>query len=258
MVMGAVFADFIAPSSPTALTGPFFESPSSSHILGTDRIGRDVFSRMLYGARFEMRIAIVGVTLGTGIGSFLGMSGAYAGGWVDLVFQRIMDVLLAIPALLLALVVAASLGRSANNATLAIAVIFIPTAARVTRSVVLQLKQKQFIESAQASGATGVRVLFRHIIPNAMDEVLVLFSIGLGAAIVISAALSFLGVGAQAPNPSWGGMLSEGRVSYERGPHLVWVPAAAISILVLAVNMVGDTMRDIMDPKVRGRGRAQF
>jgi peptide/nickel transport system permease protein len=182
----------------------------------------------------------------------------FVGGWPDLVVQRFMDVIMSIPALLLALVIVASFGPGIANAMIAIAIVLVPTAARVTRSVALQLKARAFVESARASGATDMRLLLRHIAPNAVDEVLILASVALAGAVIIEAALSFLGLGTQPPTPSWGQMLSEGRQNYLRGPHMVWVPSLAICLTVLSVTMIGDTLRDVLDPKARGAKSVRF
>lgn len=258
VIVMAVFAEIIAPYRPTELTGKSFVGPESGTILGTDRIGRDVFSRMLYGARVSLQVGIIAVVLGTLTGSFIGIVSGYFGGWLDLIVQRLMDVQMAIPALLLAMVVVAAFGRGSWNAMYAIAIVLIPGTARVVRSSTLGLRARQFVEAASASGATNARVLWRHVIPNAVDEIIVLASVALGSAIIIEAALSFLGLGTQAPDPSWGSMLAEGQLRFERGPHMVYVPAAFISVTVLAFTMLGDTVRDILDPKVRGGGKGHL
>lgn len=253
LILAALFADWIAPYSKTQqFVGPRLHGPDTTTLLGTDRLGRDIFSRMLYGARLSLYVGFASVGLGTLIGAAIGLVSGFLGGWVDLVIQRLMDVMMSIPALLFAMVIVAAFGAGASNAMLAIAIILIPGAARVVRAVTLSLKARQFVEAAQASGASTARILLRHILPSAIDEIMILASLALGAAIIIEAALSFLGLGAQPPEPSWGGMLADGRSSYQVAPHMVYVPAAFISITVLAVNMLGDTVRDILDPKVRG------
>jgi peptide/nickel transport system permease protein len=253
----ALFAEQVAPYSPRTpgLAGGL-EGPSSSHWLGTDRIGRDVLSRLIYGARISLWVGFLSVGSGILVGTIIGMVSGFVGGTLDLVVQRFMDMMMAIPALLLAMVLIASFGAGQNNAMIAIAIVLTPTAARVMRSVVLQVKARMYVESARASGASEARVLFRHILPNSVDEVLILASVALASAVIIESALSFLGLGAQAPTPSWGNMLNEGRVSFERGPHMVWAPSAAIALTVLVVTLIGDTLRDILDPKTRdGRSK---
>jgi peptide/nickel transport system permease protein len=258
LILGAIFAKQFAPYSPYATLGGRLEAPSHTHLLGTDRIGRDVLSRILYGSRISLLVGFVAVTAGTLIGTVIGLGSGFVGGWVDLTVQRLMDVVMSIPALLLALVIVASFGPGVANAMIAIAIVLVPTTARVMRSVVLQVKARAYVEAATASGGSSLRVLLRHIVPNAADEVLILASVALAAAVIIEAALSFLGLGAQPPTPSWGQMLSEGRTNYIRAPHMVWVPSLAICLTVLAVTMLGDTVRDILDPKTRGSRAARF
>lgn len=252
LTLGVLFTEQIAPYSPTAIVGRRLEGPSAEHLLGTDRIGRDMFTRILYGARVSLLVAFLAVGSGTIAGSAIGIISGFAGGWPDLVVQRLLEVLMSIPPLLLALVIVASFGPGMANALIAIAVVLVPTSARVTRAVTLRLKTWPFVEAAQVLGARSTRILLRHIVPNAVDEVLILASVTLAAAVIIEAALSFLGLGAQPPTPSWGQMLAEGRAYYQQAPHLVWAPSLAISITVLALTMLGDTVRDIVDPKTRG------
>ncbi|HEY7294337.1 MAG TPA: ABC transporter permease [Dehalococcoidia bacterium] len=258
LCLAALFAPLIAPYSPTAQPGGRLEAPSSQYWFGTDRIGRDVFSRLLYGGRISLLVGFVAVGTGTLIGSAIGMVSGFLSGWVDLTVQRLMDIVMSIPALLLAMVIVASFGRGVANALIAIAIVLIPTAARVMRGVVLQIQARAYVEAAQACGASSARVLLRHVVPNAIDEVLILASIALAAAVIIEAALSFLGLGAQPPTPSWGQMLAEGRQNYLRAPHMVWAPSLAICIAVLSVTLVGDTLRDIIDPRTRGAKAARF
>jgi peptide/nickel transport system permease protein len=263
LVFVAIFANVLAPHGETEIgVGRGLQAPSSTNLLGTDRLGRDLLSRIMYGARVSLYVGVMAVGLGTIAGSVIGLASGYIGGWIDLIAQRLMDVMMSIPAILLAMVVAAAFGPGTNNTMLAVAIVFIPGTARVVRSVTLSLSARQFVEAARASGASTWRILFRHVLPIAMDEILVLASLGLGAAIILEAALSFIGngqLGTQAPFASWGNMLADGRASYSAAPHMVYVPAIFISVTVLAVNILGDTCRDILDPKVRGaRGRAKL
>jgi len=253
-----VFASQLAPYSPSNINGLRLAAPSAQHLLGTDRIGRDVLSRILYGGRVSLLVGFLAVGIGTLAGSAIGIVSGFVGGWGDLIVQRLMDVVMSIPALLLALVIVASFGPGVANAMIAIAIVLVPTSARVMRSVVLQLKSRAFVEAAAASGASGRRILLRHVAPNAVDEVLILASVALAGAVIIEAALSFLGLGAQPPTPSWGQMLAEGRANYLRAPHMVWVPSLAICVTVLAVTMLGDTLRDILDPRTRGGKGVHF
>jgi peptide/nickel transport system permease protein len=259
LIVMAVFADQLAPHGKYEVAvGTRLEAPNSHTYLGTDQLGRDILSRMMHGARISLRVGFIAVGLGTLAGSIIGMVSGYAGGWIDLLLQRLMDIVMSIPALLLAMIVVAALGAGASNAMYAIAIVLTPGAARVVRSVTLGLKGRQFIEAAQASGASGRWILIRHIIPNARDEIIVLASVALAGAIIAESALAFIGLGTQPPEPSWGTMLADGRQHYERGPHMVYVPAGAISLTVLAVTMLGDTVRDVLDPKVRGGGKVQL
>lgn len=258
LCFGAAFAGQVAPYSPTNTRGNRLEAPTSEHLLGTDRIGRDMFTRILYGGRVSLLIGFLSVTIGTLVGAGIGIASGFAGGWTDLVIQRLMDIIMSIPALLLALVIVTSFGPGASNAMIAIAIVLIPTTARVMRGVALQLKERAFVEAARTAGAGDGHILLRHVLPNAVDEVLILASVALAGAVIIEAALSFLGLGAQPPTPSWGQMLAEGRLSYLRAPHMVWVPAMAISVTVLSVTLLGDSLRDIIDPKTRGGKRAHL
>lgn len=254
LILGAALADWIAPYTTTELgVGPRLDGPNATTFFGTDRLGRDIFSRMLYGSRVSLYVGFGSVALGTLIGSTVGLVSGFVGGWLDLIVQRLLDIMMSIPALLFAMVIVVAFGAGATNAMLAIAIIFIPGAARVVRSVTLSLRARQFVEAAQASGASTMRIVFRHILPSAIDEIMVLASLALGAAIIIEAALAFLGLGAQPPEPSWGGMLADGRSSHQVAPHMVYIPAIAISVTVLAANLLGDTVRDILDPRLRGR-----
>ena len=256
LVAVAVFANWFAPYGETQIgIGRGLKPPDSTNLLGTDRLGRDLLSRIMYGARVSLYVGFASVALGTVAGSIIGLLSGYMAGRVDLVLQRLMDVMMAVPALLMAMVVAAAFGPGTTNTMLAIALIFVAGTARVVRSVTLSLAARQFVEAARASGATTMRIVFRHILPIAVDEILVLASLGVGAAIIIEAALGFIGngqLGTQPPHASWGNMLADGRATYQTAPHMVYVPAIFISVTVLAVNMLGDTVRDILDPKVRG------
>jgi peptide/nickel transport system permease protein len=259
MAIGAIFADQIAPYKyDQVFTGPQFGGPSADHLLGTDRLGRDEFSRILYGARISLAVGFLAVSFGTIAGTTIGMISGYLGGWVDAIMQRLIEITMAIPFLILAFVFVTAFGKGQWSITWALAIGFTPGSARVMRGVALQLKAKAYVEAAAASGASSVRVVWRHIVPNALDEVLVLGSIALGAAIIAEASLSFLGLGVQDPKAEWGWMLSDSRLSYRNASHLIWAPALAISLAVLSVNMLGDAVRDILDPRLRGRGKVNL
>jgi peptide/nickel transport system permease protein len=253
MALGAIFAGQLAPYSPYELSTDAFQRPSVYHLMGTDEIGRDVFSRVLYGARISLFVGLIAVGLGTMLGSLIGLLSGYFGGVTDTVLQRLVDVIMAFPGLVLALVVISILGTGTFKSTLAIAVVIVPGAARVVRGVVLSVKQRPFVEAARSMGCTEVQILRRHIVVNVVAPVIILASITLGNAILIEASLSFLGLGTPLPKPSWGAMLAgTGRRFMEVAPWLAIFPGLAISLAVLAFNLLGDAVRDLLDPRLRG------
>ena len=230
------------------------EGPGASFPLGTDALGRDVFSRIIYGARVSLVVGLGAVALGTLFGTVVGLVSGYFVGKVDQVLQRIVDTLMAIPAIVLALAVITMLEPGLFNIILVIAIVIAPGTSRVVRGTVLAIKENVYIEAARSIGAGGSRIVFRHILPNVVAPIIVIASIWVGNAIVIEAALSYLGLGTPPPTPTWGGMLAlEGRRHLENAPWLALAPGAAISIAVLAVNMLGDALRDILDPRLRNR-----
>ncbi len=254
MVLSGIFADAVAPFDPLeAHVRDRLQGPSLTYWMGTDNLGRDVFSRVTHGARISLLIAIPAVILGVGVGSIIGIISGYLGGWFDLLVQRLLDASQAIPSLILALAVIAVLGAGIDKVIYVIAFIAVPWNGRVVRGSVLSIKENQYIDAARSVGAGNLRIMFRHILPNVVAPILVLVSVLLGAAIIIEASLSFLGLGVPPPEPSWGGMLSrEGRSFMERAPTLALFPGLAISVVVLAFNLLGDTLRDIWDPRLRG------
>ena len=254
MVLSGIFADAVAPFDPLeAHVKDRLQGPSLTYWMGTDNLGRDVFSRVTHGARISLLIAIPAVILGVGAGSIIGIISGYLGGWFDLLVQRLLDASQAIPSLILALAVIAVLGAGIDKVIYVIAFIAVPWNGRVVRGSVLAIKENQYIDAARSVGAGNFRIMFRHILPNVVAPILVLVSVLLGAAIIIEASLSFLGLGVPPPEPSWGGMLSrEGRSFMERAPTLALFPGLAISVVVLAFNLLGDTLRDIWDPRLRG------
>jgi peptide/nickel transport system permease protein len=255
IVFTAIFADVLAPYDPL-FTHPEIRlaPPSWQHPFGTDDIGRDVFSRIIYGARISLWVGLLAVGIGTVAGTIIGLICGYWEGRVDLVLQRFMDALMAIPGLILALAIVAVLTPNTTNAMLAIAVVIIPGNSRIVRGAVLSAKQNPYVESARALGCGHLRIIASHILPNVTAPILIIASIWLGNAIFIEASLSFLGLGTQPPNPSWGLMLSStGRAFMEQAPWLAIFPGLAISLAVLGFNLFGDTLRDIWDPKLRGR-----
>ena len=255
IVFTAIFAEVLAPYDPLA-TRPEIRlaAPSWEHPFGTDDIGRDVLSRVIYGARISLWVGLLAVGIGTAAGMIIGLLCGYCEGRVDLIFQRVMDAVQAIPGLLLALAIVSVLRPNTTNAMLAIAIVIIPGNSRIVRGAVMSAKQNRYVEAAQAIGCRHPRIILSHILPNVTAPILVIASIWLGNAILIEATLSFLGVGTQPPTPSWGLMLSStGRAFMEQAPWLAIFPGLAISLAVLGFNLFGDTLRDAWDPKLRQR-----
>jgi peptide/nickel transport system permease protein len=256
LVLTAVFADVIAPFDPIE-THPEIRlsAPSWAHPFGTDDIGRDVLSRVIYGSRISLWVGLLAVGIGTLVGMIIGLACGYWEGRLDIVLQRVMDAIQAIPGLVLALAIVSVLKPSTTTAMLAIAVVIIPGNSRIVRGAVLSAKQNRYVEAAQALGCGQLHVLLSHILPNVTAPILIIASIWLGNAILIEASLSFLGVGTQPPTPSWGLMLSStGRAFMEQAPWLAIFPGLAISLAVFGFNLFGDTLRDAWDPKLRRRG----
>ena len=255
MITMALTAQVAAPYNPVEIhKDATFVSPGLRFLMGTDALGRDQFSRILYGARISLYVGVFSVLFGTSMGALIGLTSAYFNGKYDLVVQRVMDSLMAFPLLILALVVVAALGASLNNVVLAISVVITPGASRIIRSAALSVKERQFIDAAKAIGATRTRVLFRHLLPNCAAPYIIMATAQLGNAILTEASLSFLGVGVPPPEPTWGGMLSGSSQQYiETAPWLAIFPGLAISMAVFGVNLLGDALRDVWDPRLRGR-----
>ncbi|MBI4280290.1 MAG: ABC transporter permease [Armatimonadetes bacterium] len=251
VVAAAVAAPRLAPFDPVALSGESFAPPGGTYLLGTDRLGRDELSRLVYGARISIRLGLVPVALATVAGTAAGLAGGYYGGTVDAVLMRVIDVLLALPGILLALSIAAILGPSLENVIIAVGISTIPQYARLVRGAVLSVKQTQYIEAARGIGAGDVRIMLRHVFPNVVSPILVVATLGTAGAILTGSTLSFLGLGAQPPTPEWGAMLSEGRNFMRRAWWLVAAPGAAIMVVTLAINLFGDGLRDALDPRLR-------
>jgi peptide/nickel transport system permease protein len=253
LILAAVLADIIAPYDPlTVAESERLQPPSWTHPMGTDNLGRDILSRIIHGSRISLWVGFLSVLIATGVGVIVGMVSAYAGGTVDLVVQRFIDAVQSIPGLILALVMAVVLGPSTTTAVVAIALVNIPSQARVVRSAVLSVAEETYIDAARAVGCSNPRIILWHILPNIVAPVIVLASVLFGNAIIIEASLSFLGLGTPPPAPSWGGMLSgAGRQFMEQVPTLALFPGLAISIAVLAFNLFGDMLRDILDPRLR-------
>ena len=255
MLFLAVFAQMLAPYDPyVGDYGLQFARPSAEHWFGTDEFGRDVLSRIMYGARIALFVGFFASFIGCTIGALLGVVSAYWGGRVDLLLERLMDILLAFPQLILALAIASILGPAVHNVVIAISIPVIPRVARVVRSAALSVKEHVYVEAVQALGASRRRVILQHIIPNVMAPYIIMVTAQLGAAILAEAALSYLGLGAAEPTPSWGLMLSGSAPSYaEKAPWIALFPGIAISLGVFGFNLFGDSLRDALDPKLRGR-----
>ena len=253
LVFGALFADLITFHDPLQTDAPLsLARPSAAHWMGADFMGRDIYSRIVYGARISLAVGIGSTLLGCVFGTAIGLSSGYLGGWVDLLAQRVIDILQALPLLVLALVMAAALGPSLRNTIIAIAIPLIPSVARVIRSNTLALRELPFVEAARAIGMSEFRIAVRHVLPNTLAPVIVLATAQLGAAILTEASLSFLGLGIPEPYPSWGRMLSESAAEYVRtAPWLVIFPGLAISLTVFGTNLLGDALRDMLDPRQR-------
>lgn len=252
-VFAAAFAEMITTFDPLATNSNMsLAAPSAIHWLGADNFGRDVYSRIVFGARISLAVGIGSTFLGCLFGVILGLLSGYLSGWVDLLVQRVIDILQALPLLVLALVMAAALGPSLENTIIAISIPLIPSVARVIRANTLALRELPFVEAARAIGMSDMRIAIRHVLPNTLAPLIVLGTAQLGAAILTEAALSFLGLGIPEPFPSWGRMLSESAAEYVRtAPWLVIFPGIAISLVVFGTNLMGDAMRDLLDPRQR-------
>ena len=253
MIAVATFAEALAPYDP--YRGDYalqFARPSAEHWLGTDEFGRDILSRIMYGARIALFVGFTASLAGCTLGGLLGVISAYYGGKVDLLLERLMDILLAFPQLILALAIASILGPAVQNVVIAVAIPIIPRAARVTRATALSVKENQYVEAARGLGASHRRVIFQHLVPNVAAPYIIMVTAQLGAAILAEAALSYLGLGAAEPTPSWGLMLSGSAPSYaEKAPWIALFPGIAISLGVFGFNLFGDSLRDALDPKLR-------
>ena len=254
MVVTAVFADLLQTHDPIATeAAATLSPPTAEHWLGNDHLGRDIYSRIVHGARVSLIVGVLSTLLGSVLGGIIGLLSGYLGGKIDLVAQRFMDILQGLPLLVLALVMSASLGPSIENVIIAISIPIIPRAARVIRSSVLSIREMQYVEAARALGLSHGRVAFRHVLPNTIGPFIVLCTAQLGSAILVEAALSFLGLGVPEPYPSWGRMLSVSAAEYaQKAPHLVLFPGIAISLAVFGTNLLGDALRDTLDPRLRG------
>nr|WP_246199987.1 nickel transporter permease [Salirhabdus euzebyi] len=227
------------------------QPPSAEHWLGTDHLGRDIFTRIAYGARISLQVGFFAVTGALVVGSILGIVAGYFGRWIDMLISRIFDILLAFPSILLAIAVVAILGASLENALIAIAIINIPIFGRLVRSKVISLREEEYIMAAKAQGMKNGRIILHHILPNSTAPIIVQATLGFGTAILEAAALGFLGLGAQPPDPEWGKMLADARDFIQLAPWTLIVPGVAIMLVVLGFNLIGDGLRDALDPKMK-------
>ncbi len=249
-VLAPIFAQGADPLKMNA--GQVMRPPSASHFMGTDDLGRDVFSRILYGARISLWVGFISVGISIGIGAPLGMIGGYVGKWPDFAIQRVVDAMFAFPTIILALAIVSVLGRGIVQVTIAVGIVGIPRIARVARASTLGVVAQPYLEATTCMGASLPRVLLRHVLPNILAPLIVLGTAGFGVAILAEASLSFLGLGTPAPQPSWGTMLSGGAQQYVRAaPHLAIFPGLAISLAVFGFNLLGDSLRDVLDPRLR-------
>lgn len=249
----ALVAPVISPHNPLAVSpdNAYLPPLSPGHLLGSDELGRDLLSRVLWGARVSLPVALVAVAVGLIGGGCIGLVSGYAGGLTDLLLMRLIDALLAFPGLILAIGVVAALGPGLRNAVIAIGIVAIPAYARLVRGLVLQLKQMDFVTASRSIGASPVRIVFKHLVPNLLNPIIVQVSLSAGFAILAEATLSFLGLGAQVPTPDWGQMINVGAAFLTNDPWLAIVPGAAISVAVFSFNLLGDSLRDALDPRLR-------
>lgn len=252
LVVIALLAEFIAPRDPFhAVSVDALVGPRDGAWFGSDHLGRDVLSRVVLGARISLGVAFASVCIAIAIGGTLGLVGGYFGKHIDNVIGRVMDILFGLPTILLAIAITASLGPGLNNAIVAIGIAYTPLFSRVARAAVIAERNKEYVDAARVLGARDIHIITRHLIPNAVAPVIVQASVSFSFAIILEAALSYLGLGTQPPTPSWGAMLSEGRRVLELAPWLSIFPGFAIMLAVLAFNLVGDGLRDILDPRMR-------
>lgn len=251
LLFTAIFGPSLAPYDPLQMDFTArFAPPSAEHLFGTDEFGRDTFSRVLYGARVSFQVAFIAVAISGTVGIFLGALAGFFGRWVDEVIMRIMDIMFAFPAVLLAITIMAILGRGVENAMVAIGIVYTPIFARVTRAAVISVRGREYVTAARALGQGDLTIIFQHILPNAIGPIIVQTSLSLAFAILAEAALSFFGLGTQPPDPSWGIMLSEGRAYLQQSPWMGIFPGLAIMVAVMGFNFLGDGLRDLLDPRL--------
>ena len=248
----AIFAPIIATHDPrNADVTARLKGWSQEHYFGTDKVGRDIFSRIVYGSRISIKVGLVAMTFSISIGALFGVIAGYYGGWIDNIIMRIMDMMLAMPSILLAMVIVTILGQSLTNAIIAVSIVYIPQYARILRASVLTIREQDYVTAAHAIGVSDFRILTRAILPNCLAPLIVQATLGMGAAILDAAGLSFLGLGAEIGEPEWGAMLNENRALIRRAPWTVMTPGIAIFLIVLGFNLLGDALRDVLDPQVK-------
>ena len=251
VVLAAIAAPLVAPYDPVKVDGDaLLEAPSRAHLIGTDQLGRDTLSRMVYGARASLAAGLTSVAAALVVGTTIGIVSGYLGGWADNVAMRLMDTLLSFPALLLALAITVVLGAGLTAVIIAISIVYVPTFARLARGQVLSARELDFVLAARAVGVADGRIMFRHILPNIAAPLIVQASLSIAFAILTEASLSFLGLGIKPPEPSWGSMVSEGRQYLREAPWVVFGPGVAILLTVMALNILGDALRDALDVRL--------
>ncbi|MEW8956149.1 ABC transporter permease [Clostridium sp.] len=254
LILLAVFADFIADYDTVVIKQNLperLQGPSAEHILGTDEFGRDIFARLIHGARVSLRVGIIAVGIAIAIGGTLGAIAGYYGGVLDNVIMRIMDVFLAVPSILLSISIVSALGPDLINLMISIGISSVPSYARIVRASVLSIRDQEFVEAAKAIGANDTRIIMKHIIPNALAPVIVQATLGVAGAILSTAGLSFIGLGIQPPAPEWGAMLAGGRQYLRYAWHVTAFPGIAIMLTILSLNLLGDGLRDALDPRLK-------
>ncbi|MBD2088603.1 ABC transporter permease [Microcoleus sp. FACHB-1515] len=250
LLLVAIFAPSIAPFDPLQMgVGPNLKPPSAQHWFGTDEFGRDLFSRIVYGSRLTIRIGVIAVGISMTAGVLIGTIAGYAGGWIETILMRAMDVLFSFTETLIALAAVAVLGPSLTNAMIAVGISSIPFYARVTYGAILVEKNKEYFKAAQAVGARHYGLIFRHLLPNVLSPIIVVATVGVSVAVLSASALSFLGLGAQPPSPEWGAILAAGRDYFKRAPWVTTFPGLSIAITVLGFNLLGDGLREALDPR---------
>lgn len=254
LVLVALFRDFLMPYDPNYSDMTMaFQTPDGTHWFGTDQLGRDIFSRIIYGTRISLTVGLIAVAIALSIGTVLGAVAGYFGGKIDTVIMRLMDMMLAVPSILLAITFMAALGKGLDKAVIAIGLVSIPEYARIVRGSILSIKENDYVQAARVIGNKDMSIIFKHILPNVLSSIIVRATLGISTAVLDTAALGFLGLGIQPPFAEWGDMLGRARGFIFSAPYTLVFPGLAISITVLAFNMLGDGLRDALDPKSRNK-----